>query len=163
MYHLWWLFFDTWPSILCSKLFRTISLRGAAGNVVIVKHASLTSAIRVAGGGTKYLCWLFAYISWWCKSWVLVNIACRLLSDLVCRTCWCIMSKLSCSTFTNVTVVTTSTMAVMIIGILDAVRAKNVVAGIIKTTSTIDHRLIRLHANVLERAHYRRVRLLELL
>lgn len=73
------------------------------------------------------------------------------------------MSKLSCSTFTNVTVVTTSTMAVMIIGILDAVRAKNVVAGIIKTTSTIDHRLIRLHANVLERAHYRRVRLLELL
>jgi hypothetical protein len=54
-------------------------------------------------------------------------------------------------------------MAVMIIGILDAVRAKNVVAGIIKTTSTIDHRLIRLHANVLERAHYRRVRLLELL
>lgn len=73
------------------------------------------------------------------------------------------MSKLSGSSSTTITVVPTSAMAMVIIGILDTVRAEHVLAGIVKTASTIDHWLIGLYTDVLERAHHRRVCLLELL
>ena len=104
-----------------SILFRAVWRRGPAGNVVVVVIYTLTSAIEIGRGRTVYLRWLFAYISWWCRRWGVVNIACRLLCDLVCRTGRCILSKLSC---TVVVPVSTSAVTVTVISALYAVRTK---------------------------------------
>lgn len=152
----------------CSILLRAVWRRGAAGNVVVVKY-TLTSTIEVGRGRTVYLCWLFAYISWWCRGWCVINIACGLLSDLVCRTCRSIMSKLSGGPSSVMIVVPTSTVTVMIICILNTVRAEHSTTTgnrwwtIIVKTVAVDDWLVRLHADVLKGAHHGGVGLLQLL
>ena len=151
----------------CSILLRAVWRRGVPGNVVVVKH-TLTSAIKIGRGRTIYLRCLFAYISWWCRIWGVVNIACGRLSDLVSRACRSVLSKLSgtCSVVV-ISVVPTSAMTMIAISVLDAVRTENSSSSVVATriikTASVCHWLIRLHSDILERAHYWRVCFLELL
>lgn len=149
---------------VCSILFRAVWRGGAAGKVVIIVKHNLTSTIEIGRGRTVNLRWLLAYISWWCRRWGIINIPCRLLCDLVCRTCRCIMSKLSRTVI--IVPVSTSAMTVIVISTLYAVRTKHTIGGsgiIIIKTAPIDHWLVRLHPDILEWAHHCRVGLLQFL
>ena len=75
------------------------------------------------------------------------------------------MSKLS-GTCPVIPVVPTSTMTVIVISILDAVRTENssgIIAIRIIKTASVDHWLKRLYPDILEGAHHCRVGFLQLL